>query len=741
MNWKFITVENNQLTGEIPCTVAAIEQLDRKKYIASVPGDFVSDMVAAGDLPDYFYSENILQARKLENLHIFYYTEIKAKADDYLYFEGIDTVADIYVNGEKVKSTDNMFIGVEVRPRWREGINSVVVHIKPVCLEARKRETPSSSVAPYYFEQALYMRKTISSFGWDILPRMLTAGIYKPVRLLKRKKDAINDVFAITGSIQKEKNTARVRFYFGLSLQGDFNSDYTIKVVGKCGESTFEKESIVWHTSHSFYADIPNAKLWWPHNYGEPNLYDIHVDLYYKGKLVDTYEFSYGIRTSRLEYSEKKFQFYVNEEPIFAMGTNWVPTSIFSGDTSRLTPSLELLKESGANMVRVWGGGNYEDDKFYNFCDQNGIMVWQDFMMACSIYPQDDAFCKILEEEATYQVKRLRNHASIVLWCGDNECDLCMESWSDFTRDPASNVLTRKVLPRVLSVYDHSRTYLPSSPYLYGSYADKDLIEWHLWTRDAHFASPFFLQTAARFVSEIGYTAFPSMTSLKKFIKNPENVLLEDGTATDEYILHGTAPDLEKNTWYDHKVPCTCRYAEMTFGKRPENFELFIKQSQYTQAEAYKTWVETARVQEWSGILLWNLVEGWPGISEAMVDYYFDKKPSFGFVKNAQKPVSVIISEESKGKLNVYIVNAGKENAEVSYTIQCGDKLVGKGGGEIAAHEKLFKESIETNGESNFYTLVFTINGEKHISHYQENPRDLDIQTYLDNIQKTYGKI
>ncbi len=726
------------MPAEIPTTFAALSRLGKKEYNATVPGDFVSDMMKMGDIPDLYFSDNILLARQLENLHVFYYAEVFAEADEYLRFEGIDTFADIYINGALVKSTENMFVAVDVKPQWKKGANFVVVHIKPVCIESRKYETPTSSVAPYYFQQALYTRKSVHSFGWDILPRLLTAGIHKPVQLLKQKKDSINDVFLITGTVNQEKDVARLRCYVQMTLSADFERDYTIKIVGKCGNSVFEKETIVWHSSHSFSIDVASPKLWWPHNYGDPNVYDVELFLYYKGELVDRYALTHGIRTARLVNDDKQFQFYVNDTPIFAMGSNWVPTSIFSGDTSRLDKSLELLAESGANMVRIWGGGAYEDDRFYEFCDRRGIMVWQDFMMACSIYPQDDRFCKILAQEAEYQIKRLRNHASLVLWCGDNECDLCMEWWSDFERAPDSNILTREVLPRVLSVHDHTRSYVASSPLIYGKYTDKGLVDWHLWTRDEHFSSPFFLDTAAKFVSEVGYTAFPNMDSLKRFIKNPENVLLEDGTATDEYILHGTAPDLEKNTWYDHKVPCTCHYASMTFGKRAENFETFVKQSQYTQAEAYKTWVEAARVRGWSGILLWNLIEGWPGISEAMVDFYFVKKPSFEFAKNAQRPTSVIVSAESADKLGVYIVNESVAPAKVTYEIICDGICVAKGEETPSAHGKIKTAEIRTDGGKNFYTIQFTVNGETHRSHYQESPRDMDIYTYLENIKKTY---
>ncbi len=727
------------MPSDIPKTVAALADLGAEIFSASVPGCFITDLIAAGRIPDLLYSDNILLARKLENLHIFYFTELTASEGEYLHFEGIDTIADIYVNGSLEGTSDNMFLPVDVYPEWKSGANSLVVHIKPVCIEARKYKLPVSSLAPHYTQEGLYIRKPAHSFGWDIMPRILTAGIYKPAELRKIKTDSIDDVFIVTGG-EIKPGSRRVRAYFQFTLSKDFSRDYSVKISGRCKESYFEKESAVWYTSHSFSIDIEDAELWYPRNYGEQNLYDVTVTLYYKEEKVDEYKMSYGIRTAEIQRDDDTFKFIINGKEIFTIGTNWVPTTPYYHEKpEKLAPALDLLYESGANIVRIWGGGAYEDDEFYDFCDRHGILVWQDFMMSCAIYPQDREFSAMIEREAEHQIKRLRNHPSLVLWCGDNECDIAMAGWSDFSRAPSDNILTRRVLPDILKAHDHTRPYISSSPYIDKGRTQYGVSERHLWTRTEHFAAPFYLGTNVNFISEIGYSAFPDASSLKRFLKNPDRILLEDGSATDEYILHGTAPDTKKGAWYDHKVPCACKFASMVFSPLSDDLERLTLQSQYTQAEAYKAWVENAKVKGLCGIMLWNLLDGWPQVSEAMVDYYLNKKKSFDFVKRASRSSGIVITPDKKGTLFCYAVNKSAAKADIYYKILFDGNVLKEGNVSLGDNEVILLGKLKTNGESNFYKIVCCINGEELISHYQEEPRGLDLDTYIANIKETYG--
>ncbi len=740
MKWKFIKIPNSEMPKALPRTVRDIEASGRKIYSAKVPGSFITDMIDADELPDLEYSKNILLAQELEDLHIIYFTEAELAEGQYLHFEGIDTVADIYINGEHASSTDNMFMPVDVKTGLQKGKNSVVVHIKPICIESRKHRLPASSIAPFYTQEGLYMRKAISSFGWDILPRLVTAGIYKPVTVREHKANSIDDAWIVTARIDSEKKTARLRVWFQFTAEHDNIRDYSVRIVGKCGGSEFEKSSAVWHISHSFSIDVEDVKVWNPRNYGEPNLYDVKVYLYYKDALVDEYGFKYGIRTVELLHDRSEFKLAVNGRPIFAMGSNWVPTSFYPHEQSnRLDKALNLLLESGANTVRIWGGGYYEDNEFYDFCDEHGILVWQDFMMACAVYPQEQYFADKIYEEASYQIKRLRNHPCIALWCGDNECDQAMVTWADFIRDPETNILTRRTLPDALKLNDFTRPYIPSSPHIFSGQTQHTSADRHLWTRTEHFASSFYMKTDARFISEIGYTAFPSTESLKRFLEEPQCILRSDGSATDEYVLHGTAPELTRGRWYDHKVPCACFFASKVFSPLSEDLEVLVKQSQYTQAEAYKAWIDHARTSEISGILLWNLLDGWPQVSEAMVDYYFTKKASFEFVKRAQRPVNVIVKPDGDGVLQVFAVNSERKPVKVSYKISENGRTVASNEAVVSADESINTETVHTDGKSNFYRIDFFVDGEHFVSHYQENAVGLDLDRYLENIKSVYG--
>ena len=356
--------------------------------------------------------------------------------------------------------------------------------------------------------------------------------------------------------------------------------------------------------------DIENARLWQPKNHGKPNLYETSVELIYKGETLDVHRLRLGVRTVELENCDSKgsddvgeFCFIVNGKRVFVTGTNWVPLdALHSRDAERLDSALELLDDLGCNAVRCWGGNVYEDDRFFDFCDRHGIMVWQDFAMACGVYPQTEDFAERLGREAIYQIKRLRNHASLILWAGDNEGDLAhSKEWSGFAKNPNDNVLTRDLLKGLTAAYDYARPYLASSPFISaGAYKTGGVLpEDHLWGPRDYFKGDFYKNTKIRFASETGYQGMPSPESLKRFLANPELLFDENGNPTNEYIIHAASAETDIRAPYAYRIRLTYNQILKLFGSAERKFDDMIKQSQISQAEAKKYLIERFRLRKW----------------------------------------------------------------------------------------------------------------------------------------------
>lgn len=688
-NWSLAAAPNNICREMNVSCKKDIENAGFEIIHAGVPGNFELDLMREGKIPDLFYSVNTLKAQELENLHVYYFTEFNCEHPDeaVLRFEGIDTVSDIYVNGQKRLSTDNMFLPYEVSDCFKEGINEVLVHIKPSCIESRKRTLPVSSNALEYSYPSLYLRKAAYMFGWDIMPRIVSAGIWKEVKLLRKQKDKIKEVFFATNAVDTENNSADMRFYINAELDGDFSTDYTVKVHGECvgSDNSFDFQTKLWHNSFQKSFTVKNCKFWYPRNYGEPHLYKTTVELYRKGEpggkdtLCDVYELDIGIRTVKLIMTEcagdnGEFCFEINGKKVFLLGTNWVPLDAFpSQNAKRLDKALELLWDIGCNAVRCWGGGVYESDEFYRYCDRHGIVVWQDFAMGCAVYPQEQDFAKMLEEEAVHTVKRLRNHASVILWAGDNECD-CAFSWSGFPRNPNINFLTREVLKRVTSTHDYTRPYLPSSPYIGESAYRTGLptSEDHLWGPRDYFKGDYYKNAVSHFASETGYHGFPSVETLRKFLREPEKIFGSDGVPADEYLVHAASMELSGSASYAYRIRLAYNQVVTLFGNASEDLTDFVKQSQISQAEAKKYFIERFRIGKWrrTGILWWNLLDGWPQVSDAVVDYYYTKKLAYSYIKRSQTPICLMFDEpDADGNISLYGVSDLQDEHKVSYRV------------------------------------------------------------------------
>lgn len=743
--WKLAYAPHCECKNAKITTIHDLENSGYEIIKASVPGNFELDLMRDGKIEDLYFGENILKAQELENMHIWYFSEFDAEEGEFLNFGGIDTIANIYVNGEFVAHTDNMFVPYEVKGGIHVGKNEVVVHILPVCIEARKYEVQSGNFAFRYNFASLNIRKAPHMYGWDIMPRIVSAGLWKDVTLKKRGEDFISDIHFMTNRIDND-GTAHLRVCLNVELSGDFATDYSIKIHGVCEDSEFNICEKLWNSGYQFCFDVKNAKLWYPKNYGKANLYTIRVELFRKEKKVDSRELKVGIRMVELVNSDSEsaenigdFCFKINGRRVFAMGTNHVPLDAFhSRDSERLNALLEMIDDIGCNIVRCWGGNVYESDEFFDFCDQNGIMVWQDFAMGCAVYPQRGEFLEKLEREAVYQIKRLRNHPSLVLWAGDNEGDLAYMEWSGYKRNPNKNIPTRALLKELIELYDYTRPYLPSSPFISertfktGFPTPED----HLWGPRNYFKGDFYKDAKSKFASEIGYHGMPSVDSLKKFLKQPEKIFNEDGTPTNEYLVHATSPELDPNSSYAYRIQLFYNQICEMFEKVEPKFSDLVKQSQISQAEAKKYFIEKFRLKKYdcTGIIWWNLLDGWPQISDAVVDYYFTKKLAYHYIKRSQSALCLMFDEPKDGRIKLYTVNDSLNAAEFCYSVK--DLYSGKeyARGNFTAKadssEKILSLSCLEN-DDRFLLIEWMVDGKTYKNHFCTKLRGMNFKKYM----------
>ena len=647
-------------------------------YAASVPGNVELDLERAGIIDDPYHGLNALKLREWEDRHFWYALKfnvsIPDKMDSFLHFEGIDCYADIFLNGRKIGSTDNALVGHEfsVTGDLIEGENELVIHIQPPFAKARQFEYPPLLGAARLNVDSLYVRKAPHCFGWDIMPRILSAGLWRPVSLIFRPVERIEDVFMRTPGA--DRRMASLWLHYKVRTESR-SAKYELEVEGSHGESRFSCREPVLFEAGRIDIKVMSPDLWWPRGRGGQALYTIVVKLIRNGEVVDCVSWKHGIRTIELDRTSTtdsggsgKFCFIVNGEPLYVLGTNWVPADAFhSRDAERIPRLLELAEEIGCNTIRCWGGNVYESDLFFDLCDEKGFLVWQDFAFACAIYPQDDGFQKRVAEEARQVVRRLRRHACLGLWCGDNECDQAYFWYNG--GDPNQNILTRRVLPEVVRCEDPGRHYLASSPFIsedaYNK-GDQVLPEHHLWGARDGFKSAYYKEATCHFVSEIGYHGCPSPDSIRRFIS--ESQLWPPGNA--EWLLHGTSP-VQEVSIYDYRIELMQKQIAEYFAKEAETLEEFSELSQFVQAEALKFFIELFRTGKWhrTGIIWWNLADGWPQFSDAVVDYYFEKKLAFDYIRLSQQPVCLAFKESRDWKHDLVACNDTRDELKIQYRV------------------------------------------------------------------------
>ena len=702
---------------------------------AHVPGTVELDLMQAGELPDIYHGDNIHQLRPLE-FHEWWYRctfrapAVRAGQRFDLLFNGLDCFATIWLNNAELGATANMLIPhrFDVTRHLRpDADNELVVRLRSAVNVARHR-LPDACESHFVTNWELAaVRKAPHMAGWDIAPRLLSAGIWRSVVLETHEPTEIVDLFYSTQRIGKSGAQLSIRYHFttdARQLDG-----LALRLTGVCGDHRFVEEFPVTFVSGRHAFEIPGAQLWWPRGYGEPARYAITCELLHNGQIAATRTDKIGLRTLTLDRTEVtdasggEFRFDCNGTPILIKGSNWVPLDcLHARDAERYGAAIDLAVDLGCNMLRCWGGNVYEDHAFFEACDAAGILVWQDFALACAIYPQTPEFLETVRHEAETIVRKLRNHPSLAVWCGDNECDEAY-GWAGDNLDPAHNRITREVLPQVVRRCDPGRPFVPSSPYRSPAQVQLRkralLPEEHLWGPRDYFKSQYYLESRAHFISEIGYHGCPNVSSLRRFLDTDRLWPWRDNS---QWITHCSDP-IPGGGPYRYRVQLMANQIHNLFGADAENLDDFALMSQISQAEAKKFFIEMVRLQKWrrTGVLWWNLIDGWPQFSDAVVDYYYGKKLAYHYIRRVQTPVCLMVSEPADGQVRVVAGNDSQRDAAGAYRVWDADtnQLLLESDFQAPANANLDLGTVSVApGEQRLFLLEWTLDGQRYGNHY-----------------------
>jgi beta-mannosidase len=712
---------------------------------AVVPGEAALDLSRQGVLPaDLFFGENIKKLKPFELYEWWYQREFPTPAGIVgrrleLRFQGVDCLATYWLNGKPLgESQDSM---IEYRFDVTGKLNATAPNVLTVRLRSPIIEAAGKKYDPAYTvialdtnQEANWIRRPAHSYGWDIMPRAVSAGLWRPVELVVHAPQEITDMYFTT--IQVEGNRAKLIVTYELATELELIPRLRLRLQARCGDSTFTHVHKVEFPVGRMEFEVQNPKLWWPRGYGDASLYKVTTQLLQDDAVVATRQDSIGIRKVDLIRTEittmekpGQFMFKVNGVPILVKGSNWVPADAFhSRDAGRYEKILALFVDLKCNFLRSWGGNVYEDDAFFNICDRNGIMVWQDFAMADAVYPITDDFLDLIRQEAVAVVSKLRNHPSLALWTGDNEVD---GAYLFHGLDPAHNKINREVLPEVVFRCDPYRAYLPSSPYISPEVAatgDHRLMpEEHLWGPRDYFKSTYYTEHTAEFVSEAGYHGCPSLSSLKRFIDEQH---LWPATNDPQWILHSV-------DWVGrpYRIQLMSNQVQELFGTVPADIENFILASQVSQAEAMKFLVEMTRLRKWqsTGLVWWNVMDGWPQISDAIVDYFFNKKLAYYYIRRVQEPICVMVDEPKNWHCRVVVGDDSRQDASGHFRVwdaDSGETLL-EGDYAVKANENLEVGQIPVfHSGKRLFLMEWTANGKKYANHYLQGMPPYSLSQY-----------
>jgi beta-mannosidase len=662
-NWEF-RLDGHPMGGDLP---AGLSDTLGNWLPASVPGTVHTDLLALGLISDPFWRDREMALQWIGEKDWIYRTtfemdgELLLSEEVELILHGLDTFAEVWLNDHMIRETDNMFRiwRVDAKPYLLSGENTLVIRFRsplPPALRAR-------AALPYTLPAGndrgdppsrVFVRKAAYHYGWDWGPRFVTSGVWRPVELLAWNGARISDLYASTDSLSEEGAFLTVRMGILISQEEAerraAGGDIPISVTLSSPVQAFDPvrvESVVGPGANDLAAGvhIPDPRLWWPNGLGEAHLYDVQAELQ-AGRFTDTAHTRLGVRSVELvteaDSMGESFLFRVNGLPVFMKGANVIPLDHFS---PRVTVEgyrslFQDVADANMNMLRVWGGGIYETDLFYDLADEHGILIWQDFMFANGMYPGDSAFLANVRSEVTDQVRRLRGHPSVALWCGNNEIDEGWKNWGwarayenptdSATVRHAYEALFHRIIPEVLAQEDPGRPYWPSSPSL--GWGDPESLNrgdnhyWGVW----HGREPFrvFKEKLPRFASEFGFQALPPMRTVEAFTEEGDRDLYDP-----VFIIHQKHPIGNE---------LIADYMEREYPV-PRDFRDFAYVSQLLQARGMRTAFEAQRraMPRTMGTLYWQLNDTWPVVSWSSRDYFGRWKALHFAAKEAFAPVLI----------------------------------------------------------------------------------------------------
>ena len=635
---------------------------------ARVPGNVHLDHLENRKIPDPFFGQNEAELQWISDEDWTYKLmfepdkDLMERKNIILFFHGLDTHADIFLNNIKVLSAHNMFHpwSANVKDVIKDGMNNLEIHFRSPLKEVSGQMNSIDHALPADNDQAgktsPYTRKAPYHYGWDWGPCLVTSGIWKEVELIGWEDWYVDQLQIKNKNVSKDTAELEVE----LTVLSDISEGISVCVRESLSGKDFKKIFRMEPGANdlSFTISIDNPDLWWPVGHGDQILHEFFLTIETKER-EEHHERRLGIRDVKIRRDKdekgESFEIHVNGIPIYSKGANWIPADYF---VERLTRDdyKRLLNDAiraNMNTLRIWGGGIYESDHFYELCDEMGIMVWQDFMFACSMYPGNDEFLDSVEKEARYQVNRLKGYASVILWCGNNEIasgwlswgwkeELPISVWQDYKK------LFHELLPKVCHELDPERFYWPSSPGHGIDQSDEDQIYgkgdnhyWGVWHGGDEFDA--FEDNVGRFMTEYGMQSFPATSTIESFADKKEWVLDSAIMNAHQKASLGTG-NLMKYIEDQYRVT--------------NDFDSVTGLSQIMQAESIRFAVEAHRrhMPYCMGTLYWQFNDCWPVISWSSIDYKGNWKALHYSARNFFKPVIVSL-RDLEDVVNVHVVN------------------------------------------------------------------------------------